>query len=37
MQTPSVSRVKAEPGSSPPTFKALYKPGEDGPTAGFVS
>lgn len=27
-ETPSVSRVKVEPGSSPPTFKTPYKPGE---------
>jgi len=27
-ETPSVSRLKTEPGSSPPTFKTPYKPGE---------
>ena len=37
MQTPSMSRVKAEPGSSPPTFKTPYKPVEDGPTTAYVS
>lgn len=29
-ETPSISRIKAEPGSSPPTFKTPYKPGETG-------
>lgn len=28
METPSMSRVKAEPASSPPDFKTPYKPGE---------
>jgi len=27
-ETPSISRVKAEPASSPPEFKTPYKPGE---------
>ena len=27
-ETPSLSRVKAEPASSPPDFKTPYKPGE---------
>ncbi|KAF4626205.1 hypothetical protein G7Y89_g11956 [Cudoniella acicularis] len=28
METPSMSRIKAEPASSPPEFKTPYKPGE---------
>jgi DNA polymerase alpha subunit B len=27
-ETPSLTRVKAEPASSPPDFKTPYKPGE---------
>lgn len=27
-QTPSISRIKADPASSPPDFKTPYKPGE---------
>ncbi|CAL3966751.1 unnamed protein product, partial [Diplocarpon coronariae] len=27
-ETPSMSRVKAEPASSPPEFKTPYKPGD---------
>jgi DNA polymerase alpha subunit B len=27
-ETPSLSRAKAEPASSPPDFKTPYKPGE---------
>lgn len=27
-ETPSMSRIKAEPASSPPEFKTPYKPGE---------
>ncbi|OBT87891.1 hypothetical protein VE02_02652 [Pseudogymnoascus sp. 03VT05] len=37
-QTPSISRVKQEPASSPPEFKTPYKPGEKeygGPTVAF--
>jgi hypothetical protein len=31
-ETPSMSRVKAEPASSPPEFKTPYKPGEQNGT-----
>ncbi|KFY15312.1 hypothetical protein V492_02065, partial [Pseudogymnoascus sp. VKM F-4246] len=37
-QTPSISRVKQEPASSPPEFKTPYKPGEKeygGPAVAF--
>jgi DNA polymerase alpha subunit B len=34
-ETPSMSRVKAEPASSPPEFKAPYKPGESGQVAQY--
>lgn len=27
-ETPSISRIKAEPASSPPEFKTPYKPGD---------
>ena len=37
-ETPSNSRAKAEPGSSPPTFKTPYKPGEqNGSTPLYAS
>jgi DNA polymerase alpha subunit B len=35
-QTPSVSRVKAEPASSPPDFKTPYRPGEQNGHSAYV-
>ena len=36
VETPSVTRVKAEPASSPLDFKTPYKPGEQNGNAPYV-